>query len=91
MTFLEAMYRGQYYEIHQKGKDGKKGRLNANLFLSALIILFIFVVIIICITFVPGFNKGAAKSIEKIFGYSSGRSIGKLLAIPLFALILLQL
>ena len=85
MTFFEALYGSQYYEIHQKGRDGSKGRLNANLFLSAMVILFIFAVLMICISFVPGFKDSLTKSIRNIFGYSSGRSIGKLLAIPLFA------
>ena len=87
MTFLETLYGSQYYEINQKGRDGNKGRLNANIFLSALVILFLFAVVMICISFVPGFNESLTKSIRNIFGYSSGRSIGRLLAIPLFAVI----
>jgi NADH:ubiquinone oxidoreductase subunit 6 (subunit J) len=87
MTFLETLYGSQYYEINQKGRDGNKGRLNANLFLSALIVLFVFAVIMICISFVPGFNETLSKSIRNILGGSSGRSIGRLLAIPLFAVI----
>jgi hypothetical protein len=87
MTFLEALYGSQYYEIHQKGRDGNKGRLNGNLFLSALVILFLFAVIMIGISFVPGFNETITKSIRNIFGYSTGKSIGKLLAIPLMLII----
>ena len=87
MTFLEALYGSQYYEIHQKGRDGNKGRLNGNLFLSALIVLFILAVFMISIKFVPGFNENLTKSIRNIFGYTSGRSIGKLLALPAFAII----
>ena len=89
MTFLEALYGSQYYEIHQKGKDGNKGRLNGNLFLSALVILFILAVFMISINFVPGFNESLTKVIRGVFGYSSGKSIGKLLAIPAFAIIYL--
>jgi len=89
MTFLENLYGSQYYEIDQKGRDGNKGRLNANLFLSALIILFIFAVIMICISVVPGFNETLTKNLRSIFGNSSGRTMGKLLAIPLFAFIYL--
>jgi NADH:ubiquinone oxidoreductase subunit 6 (subunit J) len=87
MTFLEALYGSQYYEIHQKGRDGNKGRLNGNLFLSALIILFVLAVLMICISFVPGFNESMTKGLRNIFGYSTGKSIGKLLAIPAFAII----
>jgi hypothetical protein len=87
MTFLEALYGSQYYEIHQKGRDGNKGRLNGNLFLSALIVLFFLAVMMISISFVPGFNESLTKSIRSVFTYSSGKSIGKILAIPVFGII----
>ena len=87
MTFLEALYGSQYYEIHQKGRDGNKGRLNGNLFLSALIVLFLVAVLLLCINLVPGFNDRITKSIRSAFGYSAGKNIGKLLAIPVFAVI----
>jgi Ca2+/Na+ antiporter len=87
MTFTEAIYGSQYYEIHQKGRDGNKGRLNGNVFLSAMIILFILAILMICISFVSGFNESLTKLMRSIFGDSSGKSIGKLLAIPLFAII----
>lgn len=87
MTFLEALYGSQYYEIHQKGRDGNKGRLNGNLFLSALILLFLIAVLLLCISFVPGFNESMMKNIRSVFGYSSGKNIGKLLAIPVFGII----
>lgn len=87
MTFSEAIYGSQYYEILQKGKDGNKGRLNGNIFLSALIILFILATLMICISFVPGFNESLTKLMRSIFGYSSGKSMGRLLAIPLFIII----
>jgi len=87
MTFLEALYGSQYYEIHKQGKDGNKGRLNGNLFLAAFIILFIIAVMMACISFIPGFNESFSKKIERTFGSISGRSIGKLLAIPVFAIL----
>lgn len=86
MTFLEALYGSQYYEIHQKGRDGNKGRLNGNLFLAAFVVLFIIAVLMISISFVPGFNEALTKTIRNVFGYSTGKSIGKLLAIPVFAI-----
>lgn len=89
MTFLEALYGSQYYEIHQKGRDGNKGRLNGNLFLSALVILFILAVFMISISFVPGFDESLTIVIRGVFGYSSGKSMGKILAIPAFAIIYL--
>ena len=87
MSFLEALYGSQYYEIQKQGKDGNKGRLNANLFLAALIILAIIALLMIGVSFVPGFNESLTKSLRSVFGYSSGRSIGKLLALPVFFLL----
>jgi hypothetical protein len=43
----------------------------------------------ISITFVPGFEESLTKVIRSVFGYSTGRSIGKFLAIPVFGLIYL--
>ena len=40
----------------------------------------------ISISFVPGFNDSLTKTIRNVFGYSTGKSIGKLLAIPVFAI-----
>jgi hypothetical protein len=87
MTFLQALYGSQYYEIHQKGRNGSKGRLNGNLFLSALIMLLLLAILMVCISFVPGFNESMTSSLKNVFGYSTGKSIGKLLAIPAFAII----
>jgi hypothetical protein len=89
MTFLDAIYGSQYYEIHQKGRDGNKGRLNGNLFLSAMIILSLLAILMLCIRFVPGFNESLTRSERKIFGYASGKSVGRLLAIPLFIIVYL--
>lgn len=89
MTFLEALFGSQYYEIHKQGKDGNKGRLNANLFLAAIIVLAIIALLMICISFVPGFNESLTRSVRSVFGYSSGKSIGKSLALPVFIIIYL--
>jgi len=87
MTFLEALYGSQYYEIQKQGKDGNKGRLNGNLFLAAFIILIIFAVLMLGFTFVPGFSSSSSKVLTDIFGHSNGKMMGKILAIPLLAVI----
>jgi hypothetical protein len=73
MTFLEAVYGSQYCEIHQKGKDGNKGRLNGNIFLSAMILLFAMAILVLCISFVPGLNESIARLLRSVFGHSSGK------------------
>jgi hypothetical protein len=89
MTFLEALYGSQFYEIHQKGRDGNKGRMNGNLLLSALIILLLFALILVAINFVPGFNESITNTTESIFGNASGKTIGKILGIAALGLIYL--
>lgn len=87
MTFLEALYGSQYAEIEKMGKDGNKARFNGNLFLSAFVIVILFCIILLAVTFVPGFGDASNKWLHSIFGYTSGKLIGKLLAIPLLAII----
>lgn len=88
MTFFEALYGSQYYEIQQKGRDGNKGRLNGNLVLSAFIILLLFTVLLLMVNFVPGFEKSSLKFIRNLFGKNTGGgTIGRLVAIPLLAAI----
>ncbi len=89
MTFLQALYGSQYKEIAERGKDGAKGRLNGNLFLSAFIIVILLVIFLLVLKFVPGVNQSLSNRIGRVFGYNSGKTIGKLLAIPLLALIYL--
>jgi NADH:ubiquinone oxidoreductase subunit 6 (subunit J) len=89
MTFLEALYGSQYEEIQKSGKDGNKGRLNGNVFLAAFIILGLIAVLMLSIRFVPGLNDKISNGIKGFLGFYSGKAVGKLLAIPLFAAIYL--
>lgn len=87
MTYLEALYGSQYHELQTKGRNAAKGRLNGNVFLTALIILLFFDIIVSCIHFIPGFNDKLNTSFHRWLGNGSGKGMGKLLAIPLFAVI----
>ena len=87
MTFLEALYGSQYFEIQQSGKDGNKGRLNANFFLTALIILGIIAVYIIALRFAPGFNDSVNNNNSSFLIFTNGKTLGKLLALPIFGII----
>jgi hypothetical protein len=82
MTFFEALYGSQYWEISQQGKDGNKGRLNANLFLSAFIILIILDSFLVLFA-IPGLYDSMTHSLTNFFGFGNGKNAGKLLAIPL--------
>ena len=87
MTFLEALYGSQYEEIHQRGGDGSKARFNGNLLLAVMLLLGILILFLAAIRFVPGFNDLITRQVRGLFGYSSGKSIGRLLALPFFFLL----
>ena len=87
MTFLEALYGSQYEEIHQRGGDGSKARFNGNLLLSVMVLLWLIAVLLAAMKSVPGFDEILTRFIRSIFGYSSGKTIGRLLALPALFLI----
>ena len=88
MTFLEALYGSQYREISQRGKDGAKGRLNGNIFLTAMIILLVLVITGIALKTYHSFHLNLNGVVQDTFGSyrDSGKNAGKLLVIPLFAI-----
>ena len=47
MNFITALYGGQYKSLHDKGFDVQKGRFYGNLMLTAIILIYLFITIII--------------------------------------------
>jgi len=87
MTYLEALYGSQYQEITSKGRNGASGRLNGNLFLSAFVIICVFLVFTMLYTVFNSFGQEATRLFHKLFGYTSGKTVGKALTIPLLAIV----
>jgi hypothetical protein len=87
MTFLEALYGSQYQEIHQRGGDGNKARFNGNLLLAVMVLLGVIIFFLAAIKFVPGFNETVTRQVRSLFGYRSGKTIGRLMALPFFFLL----
>jgi len=87
MTFLEAIYGSQYYELKQNGKDVAKGRINGNMFFSVFIILIILVMLMSIMTFSDYYNTKWNNALENNLVYASVKETLKLFAIPLFAII----
>ncbi len=87
MKYLEALYGSQYYELTAKGKNGASGRFNGNIFLSVFIILVLLLIIAFLSTVSKDFSNNINHLFHSIFGYSSGKAIGRLLAIPLIFII----
>lgn len=83
MKYFEYLYGSQYLELFQKGRDGSKGRLNGNLFFSAFILILIFLFIAFMSLVSEDFTKEINSMFHRLFGYSSGKTIGRILALPL--------
>lgn len=86
MTLLEAIYGSQYQEISQRGGDGSKGRFNGNLLLSVMFLLLLLTVIFV-LMLIPGMNESLTHSMRSFSGSLSGKTMGKLLAIPVLFLL----
>lgn len=87
MTFLEALYGSQYYEISQRGKDGAKGRFNGNIFLAVFVMLIILTIIALATTFSQEVDDKLTGKLTDMFGYGNGKAVGRLLAIPVIAIL----
>lgn len=87
MTYLEALYGSQFYEISQRGGDGKKGRTNGNMFLAVFIILVVVDILMLGILSDAVFKNEFTAVIHRWFGEMTGKSIGKLLGLVLFGII----
>lgn len=86
MTFIQAVYGSQYYEITLKGKDGNKGRLNGNLFLSAFVVLIILTVNGLLLLLSPFAAGNVERMAQHLAGNNTGKNTGRLLAIPVMGL-----
>ncbi|WP_046758164.1 hypothetical protein [Kordia jejudonensis] len=89
MTVLDALYGSQYWELKNKGYDVQKGRLYGNLLFAATVMIYLFVIVIIWSFFSEDFTKDLTRFLKSIFGYSTGKAIGKIIAIPLIGIIYL--
>jgi len=85
MTHLQALYGSQYQEIAQRAGDTAKSRLNGNLFLTSFISILIFIIILILNIFSIDFYEISTGFLRSMFGNTSGKTIGKLITIPLLA------
>ena len=85
MNFLDAVYCNQYAELKRMNRDASKGRTNGIILITAMIVINLFTLFILFSVLGKysesvGLNKFAASM-------GGGRSVGKLIAITLFAII----
>lgn len=81
---IRHIYGMQYEELEQKGRDGNKARFNGNVLVAAYLVVILLLVLLL-FTLVSTYNDTMTRIVHNMFGYWSGKSVGKLLAIPLFA------
>lgn len=86
MPFLEILYGSQFEEIKNMGKDGAKGRLNGNLFLSVMILMLIVILFLAGDILSNSFGNEMSGFYARNFDWLSGKTLGKLIAIPLLAI-----
>jgi hypothetical protein len=86
MTYLEALYGSQYDEIKRNGKDGNKGRLNGNIFLTAFLMMSLITAILAVCFLVPQISHSLGRMLTNTFG-NNGKFTGKFLAIVFGAII----
>lgn len=89
MNIITALYGSQYYDLKNKGYDVQKGRLYGNLLFAATVMIYLFVIVMIWSFISEDFTKDLTRFLKSIFGYSTGKMIGKIIAIPLIAIIYL--
>ena len=87
MTFLQALYGSQYQEITQRGGDGSKGRINGNMFLSAIIVLLIIVLTASFAVISSAASVSFLNNLLNDYSIVSGKLAGKLLAVPLYIVV----
>ncbi len=87
MTFLQALYGTQYRDLANNGREVAKGRMNGNLFLTAYAIVFFFVLLMTVMLIFPSVNRSLTASLHYFLGYTSGKTMGKILALPFMAII----
>mgnify|MGYP000200041208 CR=1 FL=1 len=89
MNIIDALYGGQYSELESKGYDVQKGRFYGNLLFTAIILIYLFIVIIVLNFISEDILDDLTKPIRRLFGRSMGKAASQIVAIPLIAIIYL--
>ncbi|MEM6718765.1 MAG: hypothetical protein AAF611_05610 [Bacteroidota bacterium] len=89
MNIITALYGSQYSDLENKGYDVNKGRMYGNMLLTATILIYIFIILIILGFISDDIIKDLTKPLRSIFGRSMGKAASQIVAIPLIAFIYL--
>lgn len=87
MNIITALYGSQYSDLKNKSYDVNKGRLYGNMLLTATILIYIFVILIILGFISEDIIDELTKPLRKVFGRSMGKAASQIVAIPLIVII----
>ncbi|MEM6719447.1 MAG: hypothetical protein AAF611_09045 [Bacteroidota bacterium] len=79
MNLLASIYCNQYFELKQKGKEAS-ARYNGTILTTFALVLVLFAIYILLVTFLPDVEKEMNRFVRKTVGRTSGRLFGKILA-----------
>lgn len=82
MNLLKTIYCNQYFELKQKGKEAS-ARKNGTILTTLALVLVLFAIYILWITFFPDAERTMNRFVRKTIGRTSGRMLGKILALVL--------
>ena len=77
---LKAIYCNQYYELKPKGK-ADRAKENGTVLSAVAVMLLVFAVFLITISFFPDVEKASRDLIKDVFGFRTGKSAGKILGL----------
>ncbi|AXG71385.1 hypothetical protein KORDIASMS9_03642 [Kordia sp. SMS9] len=89
MNIINALYGSQYSELKNKSYDVNKGRFYGNLLLTAIIIIYLFIAVIILNFISEDILDDLLKPLRRMFGRSMGKAASQIVAIPLIVVIYL--
>lgn len=87
MNIITALYGSQYAELKNKSYDVNKGRFYGNLLLTAIIIIYLFITVIILNFISEDILDDLLKPLRRMFGRSMGKAASQIVAIPLIVVI----
>jgi len=86
MSPFKAIYWNQYFELKKKQKESA-ARANGTGIVTMTIVMFLFAIFMLLMTFYPDFERDTSRFVSKSFGRNSGKMIGQMGIILLILII----
>lgn len=89
MNIITALYGSQYSELENKGYDVQKGRFYANMLLTATILIYLFLTLIILNIISEDITDTLTRPIRRFFGNSLNKGAAQLVITPIVIVVYL--